>query len=352
MRAILCLLALALAPGILAEDSPDALLEAGHVRRARPLIEARLKTNPNDAQANYLMARVQQAFGEIDKALQHAEKAVQLDSKNAEYHMRLSEIVGTAAERASALKQFGLGRRCKKEFETALALNPKHVDALALSILYYWQAPGMLGGDKNKARAAVEEIARIDPSRGYLERINLMRRAKEDANFEELYQKAVEANPASYRAQAALANFYLYDSKKRYELAEKPARAARKLDPGRIPAYTLLALLACVQQKWTEMEVVLAEAERHVPDNLVPYYFVGNLLLRDNKDLPRAEACFRKYLSQEAEGGAPAHAFAKWRLALVLEKQGRKNDAVTELEAALRLRPDDDAIRKDLRRLK
>jgi tetratricopeptide (TPR) repeat protein len=52
------------------------------------------------------------------------------------------------------------------------------------------------------------------------------------------------------------------------------------------------------------------------------------------------------------EPGQPTWAHAHWRLGLVLEKSGRRADAVMELEQATRLKPDLEDAKKDLRRLR
>jgi tetratricopeptide (TPR) repeat protein len=54
---------------------------------------------------------------------------------------------------------------------------------------------------------------------------------------------------------------------------------------------------------------------------------------------------------QEPEGNTPHLAAAHWRLALVLEKEGRKADAIAELQTAVKLKPDFEDARKDLKRL-
>jgi hypothetical protein len=68
--------------------------------------------------------------------------------------------------------------------------------------------------------------------------------------------------------------------------------------------------------------------------------------------LPRAEAAFRKYLTQEPEPNAPPIWAGRWRLGLVLEKMSRTREAVSELEAALKMKPDSEEVKKDLTRLK
>lgn len=43
---------------------------------------------------------------------------------------------------------------------------------------------------------------------------------------------------------------------------------------------------------------------------------------------------------------------AHWRLGLVLEKEGKKGDRIAEIDQAVRLRPDLDDAKKDLKRLR
>jgi hypothetical protein len=77
-------------------------------------------------------------------------------------------------------------------------------------------------------------------------------------------------------------------------------------------------------------------------------------MLRQGVELARAETYLRKYFTQtqEPEAGAPLVAGAHWSLDLVYEKEGRKADARSELEAALRLASDFGPAERDLKRLK
>ncbi len=219
---------------------------------------------------------------------------------------------------------------------------------------FYREAPGIMGDDKKKTAEMAEQIARINATRGYLARAELIQNEKEkdQAKLEELYRKAVEADPRSYEAQMTLAFFYGSDAQKKYDLAEKHTREALKLDPGRAGAYAGLAQLYAHQQRWQELDAILAQGERNVPDNMNPYYQAGRILLTDGNDLPRAERYFRKYLTQEPEGNTPHLFAAHWRLGQALEKQGRKPEAIAEMETAVKLEPNFEPAKKDLKRLK
>jgi protein involved in temperature-dependent protein secretion len=157
MRSTVCsLLAIglcALCAVSLAAADPDirSLLDGGHFKQARALLEPRVKANPSDAEAAVALARVRVVYGEMDKALQLAETAVRLKPDVAEYHWQLAQIVGNMAEKATLFRQLGLARRFRQEAETTIKLDPKHIEARLATIAYFIKAPGILGGDRKKA---------------------------------------------------------------------------------------------------------------------------------------------------------------------------------------------------------
>jgi hypothetical protein len=94
--------------------------------------------------------------------------------------------------------------------------------------------------------------------------------------------------------------------------------------------------VAARQGRITDLEACLAESERMHPDDLMPFLGAASELLSRGEGLTSAEAYLRKYLSQPPEPDRPPHGLARWRLGHVLEKQGRKREAISDLEAASR----------------
>ena len=139
---------------------------------------------------------------------------------------------------------------------------------------------------------------------------------------------------------------------KRWADAEKCGRELLSINPGRSGGYSMLAFVYTSQQRWSDLDKVLADGERNVPDNLSPYFNAGRLLADSGADNARGERYLRKYLSQDPEPSSPRPAVAHWRLAQIMEKSGRKPEAVAELETATRLQPKFEAAEKDLKRLK
>jgi tetratricopeptide (TPR) repeat protein len=326
------------------------LIDAGHYKRARAAAEATFKETPRDAETLCLMSIVRGAFGNLDEAEKFAEKAVALNPKSARYHFQLAEVVGQKAQNAGVFHQIGLGRQFKKEAETTLQLDSHHVGALFDMMMFYLKAPGIIGGDKTKARANAEQILKIDPVRGYTALLTLAHEEKQEGRDEELLRKAVEARPDSYEARASLSAYLI--NQKKWDEARGHLREAIRLRPDRVSAYGLSAVVAAQQDQWADLDAVLAQAEKAVPDNLLPYYRAANNCLGRKVELPRAERYLRKYLTMEPEPNAPNNAAAHWRLGLVLSQAGRKADAVAELETAVRMDGNNAAAKADLKRIK
>lgn len=334
-----------------ADNSPEALINADHWKRARATLEAQFAANSNDARTLYLLAKVKAAFNELDPALQLAQKSASLDSRSADTHVLLADIQGRRMEMAGIFRAMGMLSTFKKELNTALALDPNHLDARWEWLGFHLNAPGIAGGDKKKAVAFAEEILRIDAERGYLARAAVAASEKNMPAVEDNYLKALKANPNSYRANLSLANYYSSQPQTR-DTAEKYARSALRLDSGRVAAYSTLARIMTRQKHWAELDALLVEAEKNVSDDLTPFYQAGLAIAREGDDFKRAEGYFRKYLTQEPEAGRPSHARAHWQLGLVLEKQSRKPEALAELQTAVRMDPEFEPAKKDLKRLK
>lgn len=156
-----------------AADDPDALIKAGHFKRARSIVEPRYKANGGDAELNYLMSEIEVAFGNIEGARSLAEKAVALNGREARYHRLLGDLYGETAQTASLFAKGGWAKKFKAEVDTAATLDPKGTNSRFDLLEYDLQAPRLMGGGKDKAAAMAGEIALIDPAQGDLAQARL-----------------------------------------------------------------------------------------------------------------------------------------------------------------------------------
>jgi tetratricopeptide (TPR) repeat protein len=262
------------------------------------------------------------------------------------------------------LKAIGMMRRARAELDASLAIAPHDLETLFEKMDFLLQAPAVAGGDKKKAPEIANEIMQLNAARGNLAFARIAWKRKEFDRLEGLYRKAADSDPRNYEALMALANLYLgnrtapedsnAEARANFSLAEQHARAALDLNSDRIDAYRALIAVMIVQKRWDDAAKIVTRAEGAIPDDLTPYVIAARGMLRQGLELPRAEANLRKYITQtqEPEAGAPLAAGAHWSLALVYEKEGRKADARSELETALRLKPDFGPAQRDLKRLK
>jgi tetratricopeptide (TPR) repeat protein len=326
------------------------LLDAGHYKRAKILVDDRLKKDANDADALFSSGVIKAAQGDLEGGIAAVEQAAALQPNRATYHSQLGEMYGDKAQKVSMFSALKFAHKIRDEGQRAMQLDPKLSDAYELMIQYYLQAPGMAGGDKDKAYALLDKLFQFDGVRANLIRGQLALKDKQEERAEGYYRNAIRANENSYMAQTALANFEL--ARKKYAPADTGAREMLRIDRGRVTAYILLAVSYATQERWQDLDAILSDGEKNVPDDLNPYYQAGRTLYTNGKDLPRAERYFKKYLSQDPEIGAPALAHAHWRLGLVYEKEGRKPEAIQELQTAVKMKPDLEDAKKDLKRLK
>jgi tetratricopeptide (TPR) repeat protein len=329
------------------------LLEQGRYRQLYNVAQERLSRNGNDAEALTWLSAVYDARGDFDRAMELARRATEAAPSSSEAHCQLADTLGDKALKAGIIGgAYTFARQMRHELDRSLELDPRNVRCLRESMGLYEQAPVLAGGSKAKARQMLERIEQINAAEGARAQAALLQMQKRPlSEVEAALRRAVQLNPHFYAALIDLASLLSSDSYRHYAEAEQVAGQAIAADPDRAGAYSYLAAACARQQHWSDLDAALDEAQRHVPENLAPFYAAGLALLDANADLPRAERYLRKYLTQEPEAGAPTHAAAHWKLGLVFEKEGRIADAARELHAAAAGNAADPAFKKDLKRI-
>ena len=217
---------------------------------------------------------------------------------------------------------------------------------------YYDRAPGIVGGDKQKAAELPDQIMR-DQQGGRLHREGARCSQRQSppplGEIEQAWVQAVQADPSRYEPHVNLASIYAGGTTPRWELAEKEALTAKKIDADRDHAVRGARGGLRDGERWAELDAILAEAEKQIPDNLdaVPAG-VGRAARRPARicrarSATRGSTC-RRSRSRTSTSPAVAH----WRLGLILEKEGRKPEAIAELQTAVKLEPKFEQAQKDL----
>jgi tetratricopeptide (TPR) repeat protein len=356
MMGVLLTCALSATCASAATDLMFDLVDKGHYKRAEVLLRSQLERNTEDPLANCLMSKVDVGFGRYDEAISHAEKAVAADGNSGKYHAQLADALVSKLSSSSAgiFQKLSVARRFKKESDIALKLDPKNEDANQDLLEFDLEAPGIAGGGKDKARELADRVTKIDAKLGYYLQAQIAQHEKHSEEAVRFLKQILQTDPNHYNANVEVANLFLNQTPPNFVQAEEQARQALKIDPQRAAAYGVLAVLAARQAHWKDLDQFLSDSEKNVPDDFNPFYQAGKslLLAGDASQLLRAESYFRRYLEQQPEAGTPNLAAAHWRLGLVLEKEGRKEDARAELQTAITLDPNLKEAQQDLKRLK
>jgi tetratricopeptide (TPR) repeat protein len=127
----------------------------------------------------------------MDTAYTILVRAVDREPGRAEAHFWLGQVAGTRAAEHRNLNSFFLARRAKRAFGRAVQIEPENPAYLEGLGRFLAMAPGIVGGDRDSARALGEHLLRLDRMRGtfflaqFLGRASSADRARADALVEQ-----------------------------------------------------------------------------------------------------------------------------------------------------------------------
>jgi tetratricopeptide (TPR) repeat protein len=330
--------------------TPAELIDAGHFRRAEQILDSIVASLPDDAPAAWLLSRAKAALGDLDQAMKLAETALAADPSNPAYHVQVAAVAGRLATKASLLKQLSYAKRARQELDAALALDPASTDAQWGLMMYFYVAPPLIGGDKNKAVQMGEQLATLSPDLGRYYEGRLALQMKDADRAEAFFRQSALENPLSFDTAAALATLYI-EQKPDQARAEKWACQALHTDPTRADAWALLAKVHTMCGCWTEAVDIASRAESIDGENQVPWYAIASVAVARGEQLDMAVDFLHRYLSHPIEGGQPSEAQAHMQLGLALAKSGKTSEGLAELKTALEQDSTLDGVKAEIKRL-
>jgi tetratricopeptide (TPR) repeat protein len=325
------------------QSAADKLIAEGHYSRAKTLVQAAVERHGQDIDALVALSTIQWAYGQFDASVATAERAVLAADGSPITHAQLVNTLGAklASRKVGNFEKLSLARRFRKEVDRTLLLDPNNLYAHEALARFYWYAPAIGGGSKAKARQLVDRLVRLNLVRGYALKAELDATEGDKTKcltaVQADWKQAVAADPDSYTAHIGLGGCLLRAGGDKLRGAEDEAKKATALDPSRIDSYRLLAAVYVTTGRWDSLDANLRRALAAVPDDLGADFTAAQTILENNVEsqLTRAEEYLRNYLKQPAEGLEPTIAMARWELGVVLEKEGRKSDALQEREIAV-----------------
>jgi hypothetical protein len=192
----------------------------------------------------------------------------------------------------------------RSEFEEAVRLNPRNVEALSDLGEFYFSAPGILGGGASKAEEVAVRLDKLDAARAHELRGRIAVSQKDFGTAEREYKQAVSVGAHPAYQWVTLANFYRQ------------------------------------RERWTEMESAVHSAVNAAERDKcagVALYDGASVLTRTRRDPALAAKMLEEYLAGSAKSeDAPAFV-AHTRLARLKQQLGDTAAANREQALALSL---------------
>jgi tetratricopeptide (TPR) repeat protein len=283
-----------------AVDSARDLLAAGRIDDVITTLNARPSSGLSDAESANLLCRAYLAIDDLNRAESSCKKAVTLDPDNSSYHRWMGHVYGAKADRANFFSAAGLAGKTRQEFERAVELSPNDIEARSDLTEFYFEAPGIVGGGQDKARAQARIFAASAPAREHWVYAHLAEKKGDPVTAEREYRRMIEASHGDSEAWLSLALFYRHQ--KRYDDMEQ-------------------ALIKTSEAPTTKPDVLVEAAQN---------------LYRINRNTPLAIDLVKRYLSSGPVEEAPAFK-AHYLLGMLLERQGDKIAAAREYRSSLSL---------------
>ncbi len=195
----------------------ESELEKARDRQDRAALEriagslaAAAKAAPKDADAQFRAALAAAYQAEVaielkdkagakssaDAGIPFAEKAIELQPRNAENYRVLATLCGQVVP-ANPLGNMSYGKRAKDAINKALELNPKSAEVRLAEGVGNYYLPAMLGGGPELAAKNFNEAIALDPKNAdaYLWLGMTLRKLHKNPEARQAFAKSVELNP-------------------------------------------------------------------------------------------------------------------------------------------------------------
>lgn len=281
--------------------SPADLLAAGRIDEVISSLQVQLKSSPQDAASYNYLCRAYYAVGDWDRAVSNCEKAVKLAPQSSDYHLWLGRAYGEKADHVNPFSAASLAGKLRREFERAVELAPDSVEARSDLGEFYIDAPGIVGGGLDKARAQADALATLAPAKAHYLRGRIAEKQKDPVTAEKEYRAAIQASNGNANDWLNLALFFRHVN--RFDDMEQ-------------------ALLRAANAPNGQNEVLVEASE---------------ILQRAGRNLPTATQLVQRYIASKSPTEKSPLFKAHYVLGTALERQGDRQGAAQEYRAALAL---------------
>lgn len=277
-------------------------LMQGRIDEVVATLKSHLASNPADGPAYLLLCRAYFAEDHASEAVDACQSAVDHglanDSRAQDW---LGRAAGRKADSAGPISGLKLAHRVRDAFEAAVRLDPSNVDAVDDLADFYLQAPSIVGGGIDKARALAERENGPLPERAQRIRALIAEKDKDYGTAERELTSIANHHPDRPENWNDLASYYMRrkDTAKAVAAIHRSISVNHKHDPSLLQSASLLHEL---------------HQEPRLAQDALRSYLAGNGL-QDDGPAPRAHFLLGQLLATE---GNKTAAQAEYKAALAL----------------------------------
>jgi Tfp pilus assembly protein PilF len=225
---------LGLTLSVLAQPAPDpvetaqALIADGRFRDARQVLEPSSDDEALGPQRLLLLIRVLNTLQDFELGERYGKLAVERMPDSSEAHYRYAEALRVKMDRSSRMAAMLVVGKYKAELQRALELDPANVLARVEEIGFMINAPAIVGGGNARARARIDELAKIDSRRALMMHGVLELNSENHEQAVQLLDQLFRNYPDESECHRVLARWYQADG--RYTEADRHLAALSESD--------------------------------------------------------------------------------------------------------------------------
>ena len=168
------------------------LFESKDWAKAKAEFSADVQRDDRDARAHFYLGRLALIDNDVDAAVEHLRRAVELEDQSSDHHLWYGRAL---IQRTLRTHNPAVGMGVKGQLERAVALDGANLDARDALVDFYAMVPALMGGSADKARAQAEAVLQLDAMRGHFALGRLAVWSKDSAAVEREMNAAIALAP-------------------------------------------------------------------------------------------------------------------------------------------------------------
>jgi Flp pilus assembly protein TadD len=303
----------------------ESALESKDFDRARSLLDAYLSAHPTDARALFDRGFVEDAQGRDNPAESYYRKSIAADPKQFEPRLALGLILARQGKQQDAHEQL----------KSAILLDPTPPNPAAKGQAYRALAQLDRTGDPDAAKQELLQALSLSPETpaDTLLTGEIAEAEGDEVSAETAYRRVLNQQPESSDATAGLAHVLI--AQKKYADAEPLIKTALSRDPDDPALNTQLAIVLSAEGKPNEAVSALEKLHEKQPNDALISGMLADAYTQSGA-ADKANPLYVQLLKDNPDNSALLTARGE-----NLIRQQQYADAVTVLQKAVHLKPDD-----------